>query len=132
MLTNLSKTYLGLTVIAMGNALPDALTTIALAKQGFAIMGMTGAYYLNFYDRFAGQLFGLLVGLGLALIKLNSSASKRDSLYGDNGDFPLFSQPGVNSVSIIVNLDRNPCHLYHPDNFVYHVRLRSNQEVRLR
>jgi len=32
MLTNLSKTYLGLTVIAMGNALPDALTTVALAK----------------------------------------------------------------------------------------------------
>lgn len=43
-LTNLSKTYLGMTIIAMGNALPDALTTIALAKQGFAIMGMTGAY----------------------------------------------------------------------------------------
>jgi Ca2+/Na+ antiporter len=35
---------LGLTIIAMGNALPDALTTIALSKQGLAIMGMTGAF----------------------------------------------------------------------------------------
>ena len=32
MITNLSKTYLGFTIIAMGNALPDALTTITLSK----------------------------------------------------------------------------------------------------
>jgi len=32
MLSKLDKTYLGLTVIAIGNALPDAVTTIALAK----------------------------------------------------------------------------------------------------
>jgi Ca2+/Na+ antiporter len=32
MLTGLSKTYLGLTVIAVGNALPDGLGTIAFAK----------------------------------------------------------------------------------------------------
>lgn len=31
-LTGLSSTYLGLTVIAVGNALPDGLTTIAIAK----------------------------------------------------------------------------------------------------
>ncbi len=34
MLTGLSKTYLGLTVIACGNALPDGIGTIAFAKQG--------------------------------------------------------------------------------------------------
>ena len=33
-LTGLSSTYLGLTIIAVGNALPDGLTTIALAKKG--------------------------------------------------------------------------------------------------
>ena len=55
MLSKLDKTYLGLTVIAVGNALPDAVTTIALAKQGYgsysdiyifykAMMGLTGAY----------------------------------------------------------------------------------------
>jgi len=32
MLTNLSTSYLGMTVIAMGNALPDGIVTIALAK----------------------------------------------------------------------------------------------------
>jgi len=40
----LSTTYLSLTILAIGNALPDALTTIALAKQGNAIMGLTGTY----------------------------------------------------------------------------------------
>jgi Ca2+/Na+ antiporter len=42
--------YLGLTILAIGNALPDALTTIALAKQGYALMGLTGTYagYLEY------------------------------------------------------------------------------------
>ena len=33
-LTGLSSTYLGLTLIAVGNAIGDALTTLALAKKG--------------------------------------------------------------------------------------------------
>lgn len=60
-LTNTSTTYLGLTIIAIGNALPDGLTTIAIAKKGQAIMGITGGI--------AGQLFGLLIGFGLAMLK---------------------------------------------------------------
>lgn len=44
MVSKLDTTYMGLTVIAVGNALPDAVTTIALAKQGYAMMGLTGAY----------------------------------------------------------------------------------------
>ena len=60
-LTNLSTTYLGLTIIAVGNALPDGLTTIAIAKQGQAMMGITGGV--------AGQLFGLLVGFGISMFK---------------------------------------------------------------
>jgi Ca2+/Na+ antiporter len=32
MVSKLDTTYLGLTIIAVGNALPDAVTTIALAK----------------------------------------------------------------------------------------------------
>ena len=43
-MSNLSRTYMGLTVIAVGNALPDALTTIELSKNGLAVMGITGAY----------------------------------------------------------------------------------------
>ena len=33
-MSGLSSTYLGLTIIAIGNALPDGLTTIAIAKKG--------------------------------------------------------------------------------------------------
>lgn len=58
MLTNLPATYLGLTVIAMGNALSDAVMTIALAKEGHAIMAMTGA--LNFSFLFIPHFLVLL------------------------------------------------------------------------
>lgn len=60
---NLSPTYLGLTVIAVGAGLPDSITTIALAKNGQAVLGLTGGY--------AGQLFGLLVGFGASMLKKN-------------------------------------------------------------
>ena len=33
---NLDETFMGLTILGVGNALPDALTTIALAKKGYA------------------------------------------------------------------------------------------------
>jgi len=61
MLSKLPSTYLALTVIAIGNALPDGITTISLSKQGYAVMGLTGGY--------AGQLFGLLIGFGISLLK---------------------------------------------------------------
>ena len=32
----LDSTFMGLTILGIGNALPDALTTIALAKKGYA------------------------------------------------------------------------------------------------
>lgn len=32
LIMNLEKAYLGLTILAIGNALPDALTTLALIK----------------------------------------------------------------------------------------------------
>lgn len=32
----LDTTFMGLTVLGIGNALPDALTTVALAKKGYA------------------------------------------------------------------------------------------------
>lgn len=76
-LTNLSSTYLGLTVIAVGNALPDGLTTIAIAKKGQAVMGLTGGI--------VGQLFGLLVGFGVSMLKktLNEGEQVFDLFNGD-------------------------------------------------
>lgn len=60
-LLGLDNTYLGLTILAVGNALPDALTTISLVNAGQGTMAIAGGY--------AGQLFGLLVGFGLAQLK---------------------------------------------------------------
>ena len=35
-LFKLNNTFMGATVLAIGNALPDAFTTIAIAKKGMA------------------------------------------------------------------------------------------------
>ena len=43
-IAKLNSTYLGLTILALGNALPDGLTVIALSKDGYAEMGITGVY----------------------------------------------------------------------------------------
>jgi sodium/potassium/calcium exchanger 6 len=40
----LDNSYMGITVLGIGNSLPDALVTITLAKKGFAQMGLTGCY----------------------------------------------------------------------------------------
>ena len=58
---NLGKTYLGLTILAVGNSLPDTFTTISLCKSGVGTMAISGGY--------AGQLFGYLIGFGLAMLK---------------------------------------------------------------
>jgi sodium/potassium/calcium exchanger 6 len=59
---NLDETFLGLTILAIGNALPDALTTISLVKSGAGTMAISGGY--------AGQLFGYLVGFGISMLKI--------------------------------------------------------------
>ena len=69
-LLNLDQTYLGLTVLAVGNALPDALTTIALCKQGAGTLALSGGY--------AGQLFGFLVGFGISMLKLTLKEGPQD------------------------------------------------------
>lgn len=58
---NLDNTFLGLTILAVGNALPDALTTISMANGPSVTMAISGGY--------AGQIFGLLIGFGLAQLK---------------------------------------------------------------
>lgn len=62
MIFNLDAAFLGFTILAVGNALPDALNTFALSEMGKGIMAISGAYN--------GQLFGLLVGFGLGNLKM--------------------------------------------------------------
>lgn len=66
---NLPEAYLGLTILAIGNALPDALTTISLIQQGAGTMAISGGY--------AGQLFGYLVGFGVSMLKLTLKEGKQ-------------------------------------------------------
>lgn len=86
-LTKLAPTYLALTIIAVGNALPDAMLTISQAGNGMAVLGMTGGY--------AGQLFGLLVGFGLAMLKKSLTSP-------DEIRFPLFADAKENMLDILV------------------------------
>lgn len=59
--TGISPTYMGLTIIAMGSALPDGVTTLTLATQGFGDMAITGNY--------SSQCFALLIGFGLSMLR---------------------------------------------------------------
>ena len=85
---NLDKTYLGLTILAIGNALPDALTTITFVKQGFGTLAISGGY--------AGQLFGLLIGFGVSMLKVTLQRGPQT--------FDLFNPDSLeeNMLSIVV------------------------------
>jgi sodium/potassium/calcium exchanger 6 len=86
-LLNLEKTYLGLTILAVGNALPDAFATISLAQRGKGVMAVCGGY--------AGQLFGLLVGFGISMMKTTLTNGKDE-------EFELFKDINANLLDIIV------------------------------
>ena len=65
---NIPVSYLGYAFISIGNALPDGLATIALAKIGEAKMGITAGL--------AANLFALLIGFDVStLIALISKKS---------------------------------------------------------
>lgn len=56
----LSPALLGLTVLAWGNSIGDLVADVAVAKAGQPAMAMAGCY--------AGPMFNMLIGLGLALV----------------------------------------------------------------
>ena len=61
MLIKIPPILIGMTVLAVGNVLPDAILTNALAKAGQPRTAIAGLY--------AAQLFALLLGFGLAQLK---------------------------------------------------------------
>lgn len=87
-LLNLPEAYLGLTILAVGNALPDALTTVALCQQGAGTMAISGGY--------AGQLFGYLVGFGVSMLKLTLKEGQQQFNLFD------FTQIQDNMLSLVV------------------------------
>lgn len=60
-LLNIPATFLGMTLLCLGNSVPDLTLNCALAKTGYGEMGIAGSI--------AGPLFNLLIGLGASLIK---------------------------------------------------------------
>jgi solute carrier family 24 (sodium/potassium/calcium exchanger), member 6 len=78
---NIESSYLGFSVIAIGNALPDALNTMHLAKAGQGIMAISGAYN--------GQLFGLLIGFSIGTLKTHFQTK------GVSRPFDLFNKERV-------------------------------------
>jgi sodium/potassium/calcium exchanger 6 len=80
MVFDLEASFLGFTVLAIGNALPDALSTFALfEKEGQAVMALSGAYN--------GQLFGLLIGFGLGNLKMTLNMGPQTFRLFDPAEF---------------------------------------------
>lgn len=52
--------FFGLTFLAWGNCLGDMSADVAMAKQGFGEMAITGTM--------AGPVFNVLVGMGLSMV----------------------------------------------------------------
>lgn len=59
--TGLPLNYIGLTLLAWGNSLPDFFVDTTLAKKGLGQAAISGV--------FAGQYFNLALGFGLALLR---------------------------------------------------------------
>jgi len=59
--TGLPLNYIGLTLLAWGNSLPDFFVDTTLAKKGLGQAAISGI--------FAGQYFNLAIGFGLALLR---------------------------------------------------------------
>ena len=62
-ITGVSAALLGLTVLSWGNSVGDVFATIAITKNGFGEMAITGCV--------AGPVFNLLLGLGLTTFRCN-------------------------------------------------------------
>lgn len=59
-ITNSSKTFISLTLLALGNSVGDLFVNTSIAKRGFGVMAITGI--------FSGQLLNLLIGFSLSSI----------------------------------------------------------------
>ena len=69
--SGVSRVFLGLTLLSLGNSLSDLFVDTALAKQGFTTMAFTGI--------FSGQLLNLLIGFAMNCLMSWLSAKKNDT-----------------------------------------------------
>ena len=66
LITGVSATLLGLTVLSWGNSIGDAIASRSISKSGLGEMVITGCV--------AGPVFNLLLGLGLTLLWAHTGA----------------------------------------------------------
>lgn len=69
--SRLNQVFMGSTLLAWGNSVGDYFSNSAVSKQGFAVMAVTGC--------FSGQLFNLLVGFGLNILRATLRGEKYPS-----------------------------------------------------
>jgi Ca2+/Na+ antiporter len=89
--------FLGMTLLSLGNSLPDLTLNSSLAKAGFGRMGLAGSI--------AGPLFNLLIGLGASLIKKTlATGSVKFELYKSSEIVNLFAIVilGLNLIRLLI------------------------------
>ena len=62
-LMNIPDSFLGMTILAYGNSIPDLILNLSFVRLGYGQMALSGTI--------AGPLFSILIGLGLPLLKMN-------------------------------------------------------------
>ena len=63
-LMNIPDSFLGMTILAYGNSIPDLILNLSFVRLGYGQMALSGTI--------AGPLFSILIGLGLPLLKMNT------------------------------------------------------------
>lgn len=112
-LTGLSATYMGLTIVAFGTALPDAFSMLALSSKGYGDMAIIGNY--------SSQCFGFLVGFGLAMLKKTLTSGTQAfnlwSLNSFNSNYLDISVVFAMLLVLCVSFFYGICNNFHFDKF---------------
>ena len=92
----ISKSFLIMTILAVGNALPDYLIDCTLCKRGYAEMALSGTI--------GSPVFSLFFGFGLSLIKYFSLSSKNSEEFNFLSSSPSMTVILCAISGIIINL----------------------------
>ncbi|XP_055627136.1 mitochondrial sodium/calcium exchanger protein-like [Toxorhynchites rutilus septentrionalis] len=92
LVVKMSKSMLGLSVLAWGNSIGDLFSNITLAKQGYGQMAFAAC--------FGGPLFNLCLGLGITMIlkaakRMDHIAFSREGAMGENCEYFLVQLLGA-------------------------------------
>lgn len=69
LILNIDKTFLGMTILGFGTAMPDAFLCMALTRKKAENLAISGGVW--------GNLFGMLAGFGVAQLKESLDKGKR-------------------------------------------------------